>query len=153
MLTAIEQQFTVNTHDLDFNNEQSDIYKADIERFQEILNKCRQMKIDPNELICLKNLVLFKTYQSDCQTLINAKLSDLHTVHYLQNQAQLLLNAYISKQYPSDESRFLKLVTLLSSFRLVSSSMIEEIFFRKTIGDQTHMEQLVKDMYRLVVQS
>ncbi|UJR36923.1 hypothetical protein I4U23_029635 [Adineta vaga] len=153
ILTAMEQQFTMNFDDLIYSNDKYEIYKSDIENFQEILNKSKQMKIDGNELICLKNLVLFKTHLNNCQTIMNSKLTDLPTIHYLQNQSQILLNAYINKQYPLEESRFLKLITLISSFRLISSSMIEEIFFRKTIGDQTHMEQLVKDMYRMVVHS
>ena len=126
-------------------NTKYQFYKSDIENFQEILNKFKHMKIDSNELILLKSLVLF-----NCQTMNNSKLNDIHTINYLQNQAQILLSTYINKQYPLEENRFIKLLTLLSSFRLISSAMIEEIFFRKTIGDKTHMEQLVKDMYRMV---
>ena len=99
------------------------------------------MKIDSNELICLKSFVLFKTHLNINQTMIN----------YLHNQAQILLNTYMNKQYPFEENRFLKCLTLISSFHSISSSAIEEIFFRKTIGDQTHMEQLVKDMYQMPV--
>ncbi|CAF5164750.1 unnamed protein product [Rotaria sp. Silwood1] len=111
------------------------------------------MKIDTNELICLKNFVLFKTYLNNCQTIINPQLNDIHTINYLHNQAQLLLNTYINKQYPSEENHYFKLITLISSFRLISSSIIEEIFFRKTIGDKNHMEQLVKDMFKMVINS
>jgi len=126
-------------------------YQSDIENFHEILNKFQHIKIDSNELICLKSFLLFKTYSNNCQTIINQQLNDLHTINYLHNQAQILLNTYITKQYPSEENRFLKFLTLISSFHLISSSSIEEIFFRKTIGDKTHMEQLVKDMYRMIV--
>ncbi|CAF4006115.1 unnamed protein product, partial [Rotaria sp. Silwood1] len=87
------------------------------------------------------------------QTIINPQLNDIHTINYLHNQAQLLLNTYINKQYPCEENRYFKLITLISSFRLISSSIIEEIFFRKTIGDKTHMEQLVKDMFKMVINS
>jgi nuclear receptor subfamily 2 group E protein 1 len=109
------------------------------------------MKIDSNELICLKSFLLFKPYLNNCQTMINSHLNDFHTINYLHNQAQILLNTYIIKQYSSDENRFFKFLTLISSFHLISSSSIEEIFFRKTIGDKTHMEQLVKDMYKMIV--
>jgi hypothetical protein len=132
-------------------NEKYEIYKSDIENFQEILNQFQQMKIDSNELICLKSFVLFKTYLNNNQTMFNSQLNDLHTINYLHNQAQILLNTYVQKQYPSDQNRFLKYLTLISSFHFISTSIIEEIFFRKTIGDQTHMEQLVKDMYTMVV--
>ena len=107
------------------------------------------MKIDPNEFICLKSLVLFKTVLSNCQTMTNPNLLDLHNIAYLQDQAQILLNAYINKQYPSQPYRFGKLIHLLAGLRSISSLTIEELFFRKTIGDKTHMEQLVKDMYQI----
>lgn len=153
ILTAVEQQFTINTADLIYFNNKYEIFKTDLDNFQDILNKLKHMKIDSNELICLKNFVLFKTYLNNSQTIVNPQLNDLHTINYLHNQAHLLLNTYITKQYPCEENRFLKLLTLITSFRLISSSTIEEIFFRKTIGENTHMEQLVKDMYKMVINS
>jgi nuclear receptor subfamily 2 group E protein 1 len=145
ILTAIEQQFTINNNDFIYLNE---IYKSDIEHFQEILYKFKQIKIDSNEFICLKSFVLF-----NCQTMINSQLNDFHTIHYLHSQAQILLNTYINKQYSTEPNRFIKFITLISSFRFIPPLTIEEIFFRKTIGDKTHMKQLVKDMYKMVVNS
>lgn len=108
-----------------------DIYKSDLENFQNILNKFHSMKIDSNELICLKSFCLFKPYLKNCQTMINPQLNDLHTINYLHHQAQILLNSYITKQYSSEENRFYKFLTLISSFYLISSSSIEEMFFSK----------------------
>jgi hypothetical protein len=127
----------------------NDILKSDIEYFQDLLIKFKQMEIDANEFICLKSLVLFKTVLSNCQTMTNPQLNDLHTIAYLQDQAQILLNTYINKQYPSQVHRFGKLLHLLAGLRSISSLTIEELFFRQTIGDKTHMEQLVKDMYQI----
>ena len=101
------------------------------------------MKIDRNEILYLKMFVLFKP-------ILHSQLNDIHTINYLHNQAQLFLNIYINKQYPYEENRFYKFLILISSFHSISSSTIEETFFRKTIGDQTNMKQLVKDMYRMV---
>ncbi len=123
--------------------------KSDIEYFQDLLIKFKHMEIDPNEFICLKSLVLFKTVLSNCQTMTNPQLHDLHSIAYLQEQAQILLNTYINKQYQSQPHRFGKLLHLLAGLRSISSLTIEELFFRKTIGDKTHMEQLVKDMYQI----
>ncbi|CAF2549586.1 unnamed protein product [Rotaria sp. Silwood2] len=153
ILTAVEQQFTINVDEFLYLNNQYETFKTDIENFQDILNKLKHMKIDTNELICLKNVVLFKSYLNNCQTIINPQLNDIHKINYLHNQAHILLNTYINKQYPCEENRCFKLLTLISSFRSISSSIIEEIFFRKTIGDKTHMEQLVKDMYKMVINS
>ena len=85
------------------------IYKSDIENFHEILNKFHQLKLDSNELICLKTLILF-------QTKFPSQFNHFPTISYLHNQSQILLNTYIQKQYPSDENRFLKFLTLLSTF-------------------------------------
>lgn len=126
-----------------------DILKSDIEHFQDLLLKFKHMDIDSNEFICLKSLVLFKTVLSSCQTMTNPQLHDLHSIAYLQDQAQILLNTYINKQYPSQPHRFPKLLQLLGGLRSISSLTIEELFFRQTIGEKTHMEQLVKDMYQI----
>lgn len=120
-----------------------------MESFHDLLVKFQQMDIDANEFICLKSLVLFKTIRGNCQTMSNLPLQDLHSIAYLQDQAQILLNTYISKQYPSQPHRFGKLIQLLTSLRSIPSLTIEEIFFRQTIGEKTHMEQLVKDMYQI----
>ena len=120
-----------------------------MESLHDLLLKFQQMDIDSNEFICLKSLVLFKTVRSNCQTMNNLQLQDLHSVAYLQDQAQILLNTYISKQYPSQPHRFGRLIQLLAALRSIPSLTIEELFFRQTIGEKTHMEQLVKDMYQI----
>ena len=144
LLTAVEEQFQLNSKELLSRCDNSELYRIDLEKFEDICNEFQRMKIDANELICLKSFVLF---QPSFKNLFH----DLSTINYLHHQAQLLLNTYIQKQYPFDEHRFFKYFTLISSFHSISSSTIEEIFFRKTIGEQTHMEQLVKDMYQMAV--
>ncbi|CAF3026254.1 unnamed protein product [Rotaria socialis] len=149
ILTAAEQQFSLNITDLLNKSGKHENLKSDIEYFQDLLIKFKHMEIDSNEFICLKSLVLFKTVLSNCQTMTNPQLQDVHSIAYLQDQAQILLNTYINKQYPSQPYRFGKLIHLLAGLRSISSLTIEELFFRKTIGDKTHMEQLVKDMYQI----
>lgn len=149
ILTAAEQQFSLNISDVISKLSKNENLKSDIEHFQDLLIKFKHMDIDTNEFICLKSLVLFKTVLSNCQTMTNTQLHDLQTIAYLQDQAQILLNTYINKQYPSQPHRFAKLIHLLAGLRSISSLTIEELFFRQTIGDKTHMEQLVKDMYQI----
>lgn len=144
LLTAVEEQFQLNSNELISRCDNFQMYKTDLEKLEEICNQFHRMKIDSNELICLKSFVLFKPS-------LNTLFHDLPTINYLHHQAQLLFNTYTNKQYPFDEHRFFKCLTLVSSLHLIRSSTIEEIFFRKTIGDQTHMEQLVKDMYQMAV--
>jgi nuclear receptor subfamily 2 group E member 1 len=143
LLTAIEQQFTVNT--IEFPVEQ--IYKSDLNYFQEILDRSKQMQIDATELICLKSLALFKVNINDD----TIGLDQQYTIVSLHEQAQLFLRTYIHKQYPNEYHRSSQLLTILSSCRCMSSLTLEEIFFRKTIGDQIQMKQLVKDMFKMIV--
>lgn len=137
LLTAIEQHFPLNLIDLSTYEK----HKSDLNCFQEILNRAKQLQIDPTEMICLKSLVLFPILDPSSPSMIQS----------FHEQAQLFLQTYIQKQYPSETHRFLQLFTLISSFRLISPSTLEEIFFRKTIGSQIEMKQLVKDMFKMIV--
>lgn len=116
-------------------------HKSDLDYFQEILNRSKHLQIDATEMICLKSLVLFPIIDPSNPSMIQS----------FHEQAQLFLQTYVQKQYPSETHRFLQLLTLISSFRLISSSTLEEIFFRKTIGSQIEMKQLVKDMFKMIV--
>ena len=121
------------------------MHKSELHYFQEILNQCKTLQIDSTEMICLKSFVLFQTGIST--------LVDSLTIGSLQKQAQLFLQTYIEKQYPTEAHRFQQLLAMLTSFRCLPSSTIEEIFFRKTIGDQIEMKQLVKEMFKMIVQN
>lgn len=137
LLTAAEQQLIIDERT-------SAVKQSDITAMRTLLQTCQQLEIDANEYICLKSLVLFRT----CRNAASER-DDFSSIAYLQDQAKILLNTYINKQYPSQPHRFSKLIQLLSNFRAISSLTIEDLFFRQTIGEQTHMEQLVKDMYQI----
>ena len=72
---------------------------------------------------------------------------DLHTVTGLQDQAQMTLNKYILTTYPSQQFRFGKLLLMLPSLRAINTSTIEELFFKKTIGN-IPIERLLIDMFK-----
>ncbi|KAL7872313.1 hypothetical protein SRHO_G00072960 [Serrasalmus rhombeus] len=65
----------------------------------------------------------------------------------LQDEAQLTLNSYIHTRYPTQPCRFGKLLLLLPALRSVSPSTIEEVFFKKTIGN-VPITRLLSDMYK-----
>lgn len=137
LLTAAEQQLIIDERT-------SAVKQSDITSIRSLIHTCQQMDIDSNEYICLKSLVLFRT----CRT-SSTDRHEFSSIAYLQDQAKILLNTYINKQYPSQPHRFSKFIQLLSNLRSISSITIEDLFFRQTIGEQTHMEQLVKDMYQI----
>ena len=74
-------------------------------------------------------------------------LRDSGQVETLQDQAQLMLNEYILTQYPSNKTRFGKVLLLLPALRTVSPRTIEDTFFRRTIGS-IPIERLLCDMFK-----
>lgn len=76
------------------------------------------------------------------------ELRDVTSVAALQDQAQLTLNKYVATVYPGQQSfRFGKLLLALPPLRAVSGTSIEELFFRKTIGNIA-IVRLLSDMYK-----
>ncbi|CAF0829653.1 unnamed protein product [Didymodactylos carnosus] len=150
VLGAAENQLSLDRDDL---LTKAGIYSeklsSDIEQLQDFILKFKQMQVDSTEFYMLKTIVLFKTVISNCNaSLNNLHLRDLQSVACLQSQAQALLNRYIATTYPTQPLRFAKLLSMIRSLLDISSSTIEELLFRKTIGT-IRMEQLVKDMYKM----
>ncbi|GFN89884.1 nuclear receptor subfamily 2 group e member 1 [Plakobranchus ocellatus] len=119
---------------------------GEIRALQETIAKFKALQVDPTEYICLKGIVLFKTVFPNNQAELKT-LREFHTVATLQDQAQLTLNQYIRTAYPTQPFRFGKLLLLLPSLRVVSGATIEELFFRKTIGN-IPIERLLVDMFK-----
>lgn len=74
-------------------------------------------------------------------------LRDSHSVALLQDQAQVTLSKYIESTYPSQPFRFGKLLLLLPLLQTVSSKVIEDIFFKRTIG-HVPIDKLIVDMFK-----
>lgn len=124
----------------------------EVRLFQETLSKFAQIRVDSNEFACLRAIVLFKTVfdspSSSAESPKNDKvLSDTSLVASLQDQTQLTLNKYIHTAQPGQPLRFGKLLMLLPALKAVSNNTIEELFFRKTIGN-IPIERIICDMYK-----
>lgn len=74
-------------------------------------------------------------------------LKDLQNIISFQDQTQLTLSKYDATAYPTQAFRFGQLLLLLPSLRTVSSQTIEELFFKKTIGNIS-IERVILDMYK-----
>nr|CAD7604930.1 unnamed protein product [Timema genevievae] len=140
----------------------------EVKVFQDTIDKFRAMTVDPHEYACLRAIVLFKTAfngssspvsstsgpscpssspTSTTTTTGDAKtLRDVLAVAALQDHTQLTLNKYISTAHPGQPFRFGKLLLLLPCLRAVSNGTIEELFFRRTIGN-IPIERIICDMY------
>lgn len=74
-------------------------------------------------------------------------LRDYIQVEMLQDQSQVMLTDYCYTNHPSSKVRFGKLLLLLPALRTVGPRSIEEVFFRRTIGN-IPIERLLCDMFK-----
>ncbi|XP_070537473.1 nuclear receptor subfamily 2 group F member 1-B-like [Ptychodera flava] len=94
---------------------------------QETIKRCKSLGLDSTEFALLEALVLFRTD-------FKQGLSNTHQVEFLQDQAQLILAQYETSKNPQNPARFGKLLLTLASLRAYKTDVVEELFFRKTIG-------------------
>uniref|UniRef100_A0A3Q2Q5L2 Nuclear receptor subfamily 2 group E member 1 n=1 Tax=Fundulus heteroclitus TaxID=8078 RepID=A0A3Q2Q5L2_FUNHE len=119
---------------------------SEIQALQEVVTRFRQMRLDATEFACLKCIVTFKAVPTQGSTELRS-FRNASAIAALQDEAQLTLNSYIHTRYPTQPCRFGKLLLLLPALRSVSPSTIEEVFFKKTIGN-VPITRLLSDMYK-----
>lgn len=139
----------------DHNN--STIFLQKVKEFQDILANVRLYQLDHHEYSCLRAIMLFKTQfdkPSSSSTSNNGSsqaeqkvLTDTAKIAAIQDDTQLSLNKHIQALHPGQPLRFGKLLLLLPTLRNVSADTIEELFFRKTIGN-IPIAKIICDMYK-----
>ncbi|KAG7282963.1 hypothetical protein CRUP_028480 [Coryphaenoides rupestris] len=100
--------------------------------FQEQVEKLKALQVDAAEYSCLK------VHHA-------MGLSDVAHVESIQEKSQCALEEYVRNQYPSQPVRFGRLLLRLPSLRIVSSPVIEQLFFVRLVG-KTPIETLLRDM-------
>ncbi|XP_067875346.1 nuclear receptor subfamily 2 group E member 1 [Heterodontus francisci] len=133
------------------NSENTDSQKlnkiiAEIHALQEVVARFRQLRVDATEFACLKCIVTFKAVPTQSGSELS-NFRNASAIAALQDEAQLTLNSYIHTRYPTQPCRFGKLLLLLPALRSVNPSTIEEVFFKKTIGN-VPITRLLSDMYK-----
>ena len=146
VLSASQFNLPVEMATLIDNPSSSVALLSELKNFQDTIAKFQQMNVDATEFACLRAILLLKT-SIETNGDDNRELRDQAAITALQDQAQLTLSNYIEKAYPSQPSRFGKLLLLLPSLKSVSSQSIEELFFKKTIGS-IPLERIICDMYK-----
>ncbi|XP_078069778.1 nuclear receptor subfamily 2 group E member 1 [Mustelus asterias] len=119
---------------------------AEIHALQEVVARFRQLRVDATEFACLKCIVTFKAVPTQSGSELR-NFRNASAIAALQDEAQLTLNSYIHTRYPAQPCRFGKLLLLLPALRSVNPSTIEEVFFKKTIGN-VPITRLLSDMYK-----
>ncbi|XP_076057915.1 photoreceptor-specific nuclear receptor-like isoform X2 [Oratosquilla oratoria] len=113
----------------------------EIRSMRDVCSRFHALRVDHTEYACLKALILFKPEARG--------LRDGYGVEVLQDQTQLMLHEYLLTRHPPAAARVRagKLLLLLPALSGVSSSAIQEIFFKKTVGN-TPIERVLCDMFK-----
>ncbi|KAG8450585.1 hypothetical protein GDO86_003016 [Hymenochirus boettgeri] len=109
---------------------------AEIRWIKEFLDKCWNLDISTKEYAYLKGIVLF-----------NPDLPGLHCIQYiqgLQHEAQQALNEHVKMIHRWEQTRFTKLIIVLSFLRSVNANAIAELFFRPIIGPVSMDDMLLE---------
>lgn len=131
------------------NQEYSSLVAKEIICFQEIVNQLVLLRVDFAEFNYLRTLLLFKTNIDNDKSSISSEdkqLIESGKVASLFDEAKLNLMSYIRVTYPSQPIRFQTIMKIISRTYHISTFTLEELFFRKTIGDIT-IVRLISDMY------
>ncbi|XP_063224740.1 nuclear receptor subfamily 2 group E member 1-like [Bacillus rossius redtenbacheri] len=110
------------------------VLEEDARRLKDAVCRLGLLRVDHTEYACLKALVLFKAESRG--------LRDTARVELLQDQTHVMLHEYCA---PRHKARFGKLLLLLPAVHGVGRQSLEELFFRKTVGD-VPIERLLGDM-------
>ena len=73
-------------------------------------------------------------------------LADHRAVESFRDQCQMALNRHISVEFPSNHGRFGRILLLFGRLQRSEQSLIEDVFFRKEIGDIA-MGNLVRNIF------
>ncbi|XP_023297253.2 protein tailless [Lucilia cuprina] len=147
------------------NRDITALVSREVHAFQEVLNQLCHLNIDSNEYEYIRAITLFrKSMSSSTDDLINSSLSNSNgspnssvsaesrgliennRVAALHDESRAALITYIARTHPTQPMRFQTIMSVLSLMNKVSAFAIEELFFRKTIGDIT-IVRLISDMY------
>ncbi|CAF1549179.1 unnamed protein product, partial [Didymodactylos carnosus] len=138
LLWAIQCSLSIDGGPL-FTNQECFNDKLLFRTLNDLPYRFKQLKLDPIEFACLKAIILFR---AETKSLKEPKI-----VENLQDQAQITLSQHTQLHHPTQQTRFGRLLLTLSLLRSVPSSLIEKVYFSRTIGN-TPMEKLLSDMFK-----
>ncbi|CAL4150081.1 unnamed protein product, partial [Meganyctiphanes norvegica] len=113
----------------------------EVVNMREIIARLHALRVDHTEYACLKALILFKPEARG--------LRDGYGVEVLQDQTQLMLHEYLASKVIGAGARVRvgKLLLLLPALSQISAQAVQDLFFRKTVGN-TPIERVLCDMFK-----
>jgi len=104
----------------------------------DLLADLDQLDLDEREMACLLFIGLFNPYIS--------ALTEPGAVESWRDQCQMSLNDYLTRDPSLNPGRFGRMLLIFGRLQRVDPRLIEDVFFRKEIGDM-HMETLVRNIF------
>ncbi|KAK2171609.1 hypothetical protein NP493_1051g00047 [Ridgeia piscesae] len=104
-----------------------------------LLKRFTTQRVDATEYAYLKAVALFKPEAPG--------LRQVSLVETLQDQSQLMLSDYVFQRTQTQRTRFGKLLLLLPALKTATSTTVENVFFRKTVGP-IRIERLLCDLFK-----
>ncbi|XP_045595951.2 photoreceptor-specific nuclear receptor isoform X1 [Procambarus clarkii] len=113
----------------------------EVEAMRDVITRLHALRVDHTEYACLKALILFRPEARG--------LRDGYGVEVLQDQTQLMLHEYLASKVCGAGGRVRagKLLLLLPALGHVSATAVQEIFFKRTVGN-TPIERVLCDMFK-----
>uniref|UniRef100_A0A0P4WYZ4 NR LBD domain-containing protein n=2 Tax=Scylla TaxID=6760 RepID=A0A0P4WYZ4_SCYOL len=108
---------------------------------RDVITRLHALRVDHTEYACLKALILFRPEARG--------LRDGYGVEVLQDQTQLMLHEYLASKVCGAGGRVRagKLLLLLPALGHISATAVQEIFFKRTVGN-TPIERVLCDMFK-----
>ncbi|XP_066982109.1 photoreceptor-specific nuclear receptor-like [Macrobrachium rosenbergii] len=127
--------------DAGVNGEQEAALGREIEAMKDVITRLHALRVDHTEYACLKALILFRPEARG--------LRDGYGVEVLQDQTQLMLHEYLASKVCGAGGRVRagKLLLLLPALGHISATAVQEIFFKRTVGN-TPIERVLCDMFK-----
>ncbi|OXU25759.1 hypothetical protein TSAR_016082 [Trichomalopsis sarcophagae] len=130
----------------------------EVSRFREVLMSLHTMALDSQEYACIRSVVLYKAGLENSEIVpssrssdgsmspVCSKLRDVHSIMKLKDAAQAALCTKVDVSNAVGAVKYSKIVLLIPMLKHISAHSIEELFFRKTIGESP-MERIICDVY------
>lgn len=145
--------FVRSSYMLTKEQESDPAFIGELDKLQESLLTLGHFRIDHNEFVLLRAIILFKsTYSRNVNIPPNGspklevkRVSDEVHINILHEQSQLALRHYVCTTKPAQPLRFGQLMMILPRLKNISSIVIETLFFKVSIGN-TPMKNVLNEI-------
>ncbi|XP_017767934.1 PREDICTED: nuclear receptor subfamily 2 group E member 1-like [Nicrophorus vespilloides] len=129
------------------DKEQAIEFIKDISNLQNAIYENAKLRLDPQEYAYLRGLCLYKVFSAVNDGEQKNRFANKSQIMDMYNHTHLSLQFYIRSTYPYQLNRFNIIMDLWQSMEKVKPTIIEDLFFRDTIGQIT-IERIIIDMYK-----